>query len=260
MSGLVLVIPHPGCSVTVAKMDLPTGIDILVGTQEGLRIWFQGQRRRTTSWTAEQAHRVLAGLNLGQAVAIDQLAAEGFASQQVPDPSRSSSVATSRASSSDLSACLEGVTVSPRSAVVDPPPRSPFRPTSHRTTLPPAWAPIAARHRQPLEAHTPPSRDEQSGHTDGRTPTYGKPAAPPRFPDPVVRPPRRTTRSLLALGLALAIIGGFAALVYTHPHRSAEGTPAVTESTPAETLPPREIPAGPAPEKPRTCYPLDPDC
>jgi hypothetical protein len=246
--------------VTLAKKDLPTGMDVLVASLPELRIWFQGLARRTVFWTAEQAHVVLSALNYGQAVTVGDLAAQGFASKQPTGPEQSAPAGPmSRAA---LHAWLAGVSVSTGSAIVDPPPRKPFTPVARQaTSLPPAWAPIAARVKQ----HSA----QNAAEVDSRYPMPA-PASPPPFPVPRPRPDTHPTRQLfLALGLIGAIAVGLWLFVPagSRPHPQHAGTSTVTvgriasEEPPAPPSPARTPPpAVPAPLQPKTCYPLQPDC
>lgn len=289
ISGLVLVMPHPRCSITLAKRDLPTGMDVLVGSLPELRTWFQGLARRKAFWTAEQAHAVLAALNYGHAVTIADLAAQGFTSEHPATPTPRPAGPTSGAA---LRAWLAGIEVSTGSA---PPPRTPFRPAARQMpSLPPAWAGIAARAKQRSEArrrlagnlNSERLADEVDNerlvdaaeferiaddvdntvYANLRYPISAPVSAPP-FPE---RAPRRRWRpsfgSVAVVVLALVVAGGFWLVLRPTVHSSPRGTgtaihTGATTTAPPPPQPPITLSAQiPTPPQPKTCYPMQPDC
>ncbi|WP_067891690.1 nuclease-related domain-containing protein [Nocardia vaccinii] len=261
VSGLVLIVPHQGRSVTVATQDLPTGTDVLAGSASELLAWFGKSGRRAAAWTAEQAHALLTVLNFGEAVTIAELAAQGFSAAQPADlpPSASSAGAP-------LEPWLEGVRVVGPSPIVDPPrPRRSFKPVP-RQPLPPAWADIEAqvkqrsRERRRTEGET--DDLDNSVYTALRDFTPG-PVSPPPFP--VVPAPRPRWRphfgQLAAVVLVLMVIGISWLVIHSQAHSNSRGTsiPTFTSST-ASVPPPPPVTLRPAPPQPKICYPLQPDC
>ncbi|MEU6563577.1 nuclease-related domain-containing protein [Nocardia nova] len=70
VDGLVLVVPHPGTSVSLDKSALPAGRDVLLGNDSGqLWKWLNRKafRARTDPWTVELVVAVLAAIGLDQA-------------------------------------------------------------------------------------------------------------------------------------------------------------------------------------------------
>ncbi|MFE3052441.1 hypothetical protein [Nocardia sp. NPDC059239] len=96
VSGLVLVTPPDGHTLTLATTWMPTGIDVRVGTLSDLRLWFYIRAaRRPPVWTAEQVHALLRALNLADTVSFADLAAEGFACA-APSPSPAAGARSAR--------------------------------------------------------------------------------------------------------------------------------------------------------------------
>ncbi|NKY52585.1 NERD domain-containing protein [Nocardia vermiculata] len=90
VNGLVVVVPHPGASVSLDKPPLPTGRDVLLGAEPTpLWQWFNRKafQVRDDPWTVELVIAVLAATGLDQARIPEQAAAlraallrEGFTS------------------------------------------------------------------------------------------------------------------------------------------------------------------------------------
>lgn len=195
VSGLVLVLPHPGCTLALAKTDLRTGIDVVVGNPGDLRAWFHTTVNRRASWDAEQAHAVLTALNFGHAVTVYDLIAEGFPGQaaQPADAKPAPPLRQQRSPRPDL-----GQDLWPDHRVVA---RAPVRRAIPRSTTPPAWAPIAARFKdRPRPDHA-------------FYPQFTA-ASPPDFaPPPKRRWPRQSDGQMPAAVEKLAAIGVIAILI-----------------------------------------------
>ncbi|MFE3194535.1 nuclease-related domain-containing protein [Nocardia sp. NPDC059240] len=261
--GLVLVMPWPGHTLTIAASTLPQGINVEVGTLSGLRSWFhQHAKGRPCVWNAEQVYALLGALNFADAVTQAELAAEGFASDAPP------SAVVRSLRSSPLNKPWpdhEDTHIVQSSVFDDPIPPNPARAPRRRLTQP--WRPS-----EDIPAVT--RRQNDPTFTYGFD--YESPTPPPFIPSSRGNRSRRSRprargrsgRSAVqgfSTLLMLLLIGSGLWLFVHHSDRATPhntGTTIQTSQSAAAT--PQRPNTAPAeqstPPGPKTCYPFQPNC
>ncbi len=277
VDGLVLVVPHPGTTVSLDKSALPPGRDVLLGN-DAAQLWKwlnrKAFRARTDPWTAELVVAVLAAIGLDQARHPEEAATlraalirEGFPAE-APEPeavtvpeapaitkqelSASSDTpptgeGTSDPTEPDLSVApgnfeAPGISAAPDAEEAD---TEPFgRPLTER--------PVAAAPPQDMARPLPfrePAPAEPRGVVDfGRR----EPAAEAEqddwsAPAPSRRPARHRVEAVLVIGALATVLICFVwyfAGNQSHPHSDAGNRPAATST--AGAPPPAQAPMAPA--------------
>ncbi|MEV0342203.1 NERD domain-containing protein [Nocardia sp. NPDC050713] len=88
VDGMVVVVPPRESTVLLDVESRPQGCAVVLGsTPSELRAWFHRTAGRRFVWTAEDVHALLAELNVGAWVMVEDLVAEGFPKErkQLPD-------------------------------------------------------------------------------------------------------------------------------------------------------------------------------
>ncbi|WP_174185025.1 NERD domain-containing protein [Nocardia barduliensis] len=79
VDGLIVVVPPEESALTLHIESRRRGCAVVLGASAvDLRAWFHRTASRKLVWTAERTHALLADLNLGDQVTIDDLVADGF--------------------------------------------------------------------------------------------------------------------------------------------------------------------------------------
>ncbi|WP_249644844.1 nuclease-related domain-containing protein [Nocardia sputi] len=83
VDGLIVVVPPDESSLTLNIESRRRGCGVVLGAGAvDLRAWFHRTAGRKLVWTAERTHTLLADLNLGDQVTVDDLVADGFPPEQ----------------------------------------------------------------------------------------------------------------------------------------------------------------------------------